>query len=162
MYDYRAIREMCGGRGRPEGLSDQIWRRMRRVARDPKLLTIDQADLPASLDALLELTRLSEGRFRLLRENGLVTPELTAKRVREIAEGEAVVAYMEVRLYEDGRMEMGGLVAERSEVVRAAGEGRLPRSGPREGRSVSSWVAQRDRESRREVERGRWGRKLER
>jgi len=36
---------------------------------------------------------------------------------------------------------------------------KLPAVGPPPGRSVSSWVAQRDRESRKEVERGRWLRK---
>jgi hypothetical protein len=151
MYSYEEIRGM--GRTKPEGLSEQIWRRMRRVARDPKLLTIDQADLPASLEALLELTRLPEGRFRLVRENGLITPELTAKRVRHLAEGDAVVAYMEVRLYEDGRMEMGGVVPE------PVGRGRLPAAVPPDGVSVRAWVERRDRESRKEVERGRWGRK---
>ena len=152
MHSYGAIRKVCGGRVKPEGLSDQIWRRMRRVARDPKLLTVDPSDLPTSLDALLELTRLSEGRFKLVRENGLITPELTAKQVRELASGDAVVAYIEVKLYEDGRMEMGGLAPEpvgRGGVV-------LPRSGPSDGRSVRAWVERRDRESRKEVERGRW------
>jgi hypothetical protein len=146
---YSEIREVCGGRTKPEGLSDQIWRRMRRVARDPKLLTVDPSDLPTSLDALLELTRLSEGRFGVLREHGLVTPELTAKQVRHFAEGEAVVAYMQVRLYEDGRMEMGGMVSERGVVT-------LPRSGPSDGVAVQAWVARRDRQVRKDLERGRW------
>lgn len=149
---YSRIREVCEGRAKPEGVSGQVWRRMRRVATDPKLLGVDPSDLPTSLDALLELTRLTEGRFRILRENGLVTPELTAKRIRHLAEGEAVVAYMEVRLYEDGRMEMGATVP----VGRGGWFNSLPRSGPAPGRSVRSWVAERDRESRREVERGRW------
>jgi len=149
---YSEIREVCGGREKPEGLSDQIWRRMRRVARDPKLLTVNPSDLPTSLDALLELTRLSGGRFGVLREHGLVTPELTAKQVRHFAEGEAVVAYMQVRLYEDGRMEMGGLAPE------PVGRGvvTLPRSGPSDGRSVRAWVAERDVQSRKALERGRW------
>ena len=125
------------------------------MARDPKLLTVDPSDLPDSLEALLELTRLSEGRFRLVRENGLVTPELTAKRIRHLAEGEAVVAYMQVRLYEDGKVEMGGVVPERGRVV-------LQRSGPPDGYAVRAWVAERDVQSRKALERGRWGRKLER
>jgi hypothetical protein len=152
MHSYEEIRGM--GRTKPEGISDQIWRRMRRVARDPKLLTVNPSDLPTSLDALLELTRLSEGRFKLLRENGLVTPELTAKRVRQLAEGDAVVAYIEVRLYEDGRMEMGGVVPEpggRGGVV-----ARLPAAGPPDGVAVRAWVARRDRQVRKDLERGRW------
>ncbi len=159
-YDYRTVVRIHRGEDR-RTVNPQVRERIRRIATDPKLLSVNQADLPTSLSALLELTRLREERFGVLREHGLITPELTAKRIRHLAEGEAVVAYMQVRLYEDGRMEMGGVVP----VGRGCGPeraARLPTAGPAPGRSVRSWVAERDVQSRKALERGRWGRKLER
>lgn len=97
---------------RPDQINPQIWRRMQRVANDYKLMLVSPDVLPDSLCALIELTRLSEPRIRLLDEYGLMGRGLTAKRVRELGPDGPIKVYTETTLYPDGRIELGQIVTD--------------------------------------------------
>jgi hypothetical protein len=60
---------------------------MTRIANDPKLATVDPGLLPTSLSALLALTSLTPQGFQSLRKAGLLTDNLSARRIREFKAG---------------------------------------------------------------------------
>lgn len=106
-YDYVTICEICKSGVKPENLSNQIWIRMKRVSADSKLPTIDLVDLPASLSALVELTRLSEDRFELLRKYQLFGPGMTAENIKEVKDANPLLLSREFFLYPDGKIVLG-------------------------------------------------------
>jgi hypothetical protein len=86
---------------RPTHISEQVWRKMRRVAQDAKLSRIDPALLPTSLSALTELARLPIDRIRRLRDLGVLGPGLTARRIRVIGRSGPIVVVAEIRFDQD-------------------------------------------------------------
>jgi hypothetical protein len=95
---------------RPDHVSPQIWSRMRRVANNYKLMTIDPALLPTGLSALLALIRLPLERIQFLEEYGVLGPKLTEKRIREIGPDGPVRASVDVVIeYPSGSMQIGGV-----------------------------------------------------
>jgi len=86
---------------RPTHISEQVWRKMRRVAQDTKLSHIDPALLPTSLSALIELARLPIARIRMLRDLGVLSPGLTARRIRVIGRSGPIVVVAEIRFDQD-------------------------------------------------------------
>ena len=88
-------------KARPTHISEQVWRKMRRVAQDAKLSQVDPNLLPTSLSALIELTRLPLVRIRVLEACGVLAPSLTAKRIRSIGRSGAFVVVAEIRIDPD-------------------------------------------------------------
>lgn len=83
---YSQIVVACQG-ARPTTTSKQVWRKMIRVAGDPKLATVDPGRLPTSLSALLELVKAPPAVFDSLQGLGMLGPNLSARRIREFKAG---------------------------------------------------------------------------
>jgi hypothetical protein len=119
-YDYGTIARLCQGGKRPAHINPQVWRRMKKVGEDPRLMRIDPELLPTSLNALLELTKLPWERLVVLEKMGFLGPGMTAERVKEIGPLGPVIGLTEVTYDPDtDRVEIGAM-AEASGPVRRA------------------------------------------
>ena len=94
----------------PASINPQIWKRMVRVAKDPKLVSVAPVLLPTSLSALVELIRLPSVRIDELVVLGVLGPGLTASRIREIGASGPIPVLVEAVVEQDGSVKVGGIV----------------------------------------------------
>ncbi len=111
ILDYKVISQTVRANSTcPAHISQQIWRRMKRVASDQRLASINPDLLPTGLSALIELIRFPSDRIDTLVRLGILGPELTASRIKEIGASGPIKVYLEAVVDQDGSVTIGGIV----------------------------------------------------